>query len=84
LLSQEGRLKADAVAKPVFRGEFAARVLIPEDLMGLNVQAMANNPLHKTRDLADIEELLSLHGRKFDWARMQDYFALFERLVALG
>jgi len=68
----------DAVPKPVFQGEFTVRVLIPEDLVGLKVQAMANNPLRKTRDLADIEELLNLHGRNLDWARMLDYFALFE------
>ncbi len=72
------RMLADAVAKPVFQGEFSVRVLIPEDLVGLKVQAMANNPLRKTRDLADIEELLNLHGRNLDWARMLDYFALFE------
>lgn len=62
---------------PVFGGTHTIRVAQPEDAIGLKVQAMANNPLRRTRELADIEALMELHGPQLDWDRIHMYFDLF-------
>ncbi len=67
-----------AVSKPVFQGEHTIKVLVPEDIIGLKVQAMANNPSRKAGDLADIDSLMALHGRHLDWARVEAYFRVFQ------
>jgi hypothetical protein len=39
----------------VFEGEFDVKILLPEDLIGLKVQAVANNPKHRyTRSMPRI------------------------------
>lgn len=54
------------------------RVLEPEDIIGLKVQAIANNPTRRSHETADIETLVSQHGRQLDWNRIQTYYDLFE------
>ncbi|MDE2142904.1 MAG: nucleotidyltransferase family protein [Elusimicrobia bacterium] len=54
-----------------------ARVLTPEDVIGLKVQAIANSPARRLRDLADIEALISANRDGLDWARIKNYFGLF-------
>jgi Uncharacterised nucleotidyltransferase len=73
------RMLGHAVEKSIFGGEFAIRVLRPEDLIGLKVQAMANNAERETADLSDIEALMRLYGTVLDWGLLKEYFALFER-----
>jgi hypothetical protein len=51
------------------------KVLRPEDIIGLKVQAIANNPERKHRDSADIEELL--RAADVDWAAVKEYMELF-------
>ena len=53
-------------------------MLLPEDIIGLKVQAIANDPSRKNADLADIESLLKLHARRLDWQLIQSYFELFD------
>lgn len=62
---------------PIFSGTQTIRVVQPEDAIGLKVQAMANNPLRRTRELGDIEALMELYGSKLDWDQVQAYFDLF-------
>jgi hypothetical protein len=64
-------------ALPIFAGTQTIRVVQPEDAIGLKVQAMANDPRRRTRELADIEALMELHGSTLDWDRIQTYFDLF-------
>ena len=64
---------------PIFHGALTVKVLQPEDVIGFKVQAMANNPLRVTKDLVDIEALMAYYREKLDWARVQEYFDLFER-----
>jgi putative nucleotidyltransferase-like protein len=68
-----------AVEKPLFGGAATVRVLIPEDLIALKIQAIANNPARERLDLNDIEELLRLHGKTLDWELLEEYFDIFER-----
>ena len=54
--------------------------LIPEDIIGLKVQAIANDPDRSVRDLPDIQALLAARtksGEPVDWTLLEDYFSLF-------
>jgi hypothetical protein len=66
-----------AEEKDIFGGKLKIRVLKPEDLIGLKVQAMANDPSRKPIDLNDIESLMSLHRANLDWNLIDEYFAIF-------
>lgn len=66
-----------AVKKGIFQGTWTLPVLIPEDIIGLKVQAMVNNPSRRAGDLSDIEALMEIHGRALDWGRIEAYFDVF-------
>jgi hypothetical protein len=73
-LSMLGR----AVERAIFEGEIVVRVLRPDDLIGMKIQAIANDPQRTALDRYDIEELLRLHGATLDWQLVEEYFNLFE------
>jgi hypothetical protein len=75
------RMLERAVEKKVFGEDIAIRVLCPEDLIGLKIQAMANNAERETADMADIEALMRLHGPELDWKLIEEYFSIFEMEV---
>ena len=54
------------------------QVARPEDLIGLKVQAMANDQMRRSRELADIESLLERYQGRVDWQRIKAYFELFD------
>jgi hypothetical protein len=54
-------------------------VLILEDIIGLKVQSMVNNPKRHLLDLADIEYLLRENIDGLDLDIIRDYFELFHR-----
>lgn len=62
----------------IFNGTQTLRVVQPEDLIGLKVQAIANDPLRKSQEQADIEVLVMAYGKTLDWHRIQEYYELFE------
>jgi len=55
---------------------FEAPVLIPEDIIGLKVQSMVNNPLRHSLDMADIEYLIR-NSDKLNFDIIKEYFHLF-------
>lgn len=63
---------------PIFDERSRIKVLDPEDLIGLKVQAIANNPLRRAQDTADIQALADRYGAGLDWMRIQEYYALFD------
>ena len=67
-----------AVEKEIFKGRLRIRVLRPEDLIGLKIQAMANNESRRARDLADIEMLMGKYRSELDWDLIKTYFDMFE------
>lgn len=75
---------ARAEKKKIFGGKTTIPVLVPEDIIGLKVQAMANNPSRQATDLSDIESLMELYGNKLDWSRIEEYFSLFGKSVLAG
>ncbi len=63
--------------KNIFGGKQRIKVLRPEDIIGLKVQAMVNDQMRWNSDIADIEKIMSLHGKKLDWQIIEEYFSLF-------
>ena len=74
--ASEGMLNR-AVGRQILGGRNTIRVLLPEDIVGLKVQAIANNPSRRPTDQADIEALMQLHGGRMRWDRIREYFDLF-------
>lgn len=69
---------ARAKRRPILNGTHTLAVADPEDVIGLKVQAIANNPDRQHQERADIERLMMLYGKEFDWARIQEYYELFD------
>lgn len=69
--------RAEVVALP---GGARLRVVQLEDLVGLKVQALVNNPSRAVRDWLDIHLLLEAAGRDarpIDWELVRDYLRIF-------
>jgi len=76
--------RADALP---LTGDFKIRVVHTEDIIGLKVQALTNNPSRATRDWSDIRMLLesaSEQGSSIDWELLTDYLDLFSLRERLG
>jgi len=69
------KMLKEALTVDIFGGGIKAKVLRPEDIIGLKVQALVNNPDRKNRDLADIEALAANGG--LEWERIAPYYAMF-------
>lgn len=64
--------------KDAFDSSLKIKVLRPEDLIGLKIQAMKNNPGREMLDTADIEMLVSIHKDRLDWSLIEKYCSIFE------
>jgi len=70
----------NADLKPVFRGDLHVNTVRPEDLIGLKVQAISNDPENRYLiDKPDIQRLLKLHREKMDMELVREYFRVFEK-----
>lgn len=67
-----------AVEKDVFRGLVMIKTLIPEDIIGLKLQAVYNNPSREKVDMPDIELLVSANKNKLDWELLERYCRIFD------
>jgi predicted nucleotidyltransferase len=73
-----------ARATPIFGGEFEVKALLPEDLIGLKIQAICNDPRNRyVVDAPDIQRLLGLHLDKMDMDLVREYFRLFDKEALL-
>ena len=64
----------------VLDGELEVKVLLPEDLIGLKLQAIMNDPKNRYGvDAPDIQRLLKLRGSSMDMNLVREYFRLFEK-----
>lgn len=63
--------------KGMFNGTLPVKVLKVEDLIGLKVQAIANDESRKGLDMSDIESLIAFNVADVDWGQIEEYFALF-------
>lgn len=53
------------------------KVLRPEDVIGLKIQALANDETRASKEYFDIESLLGLYKKELDWVLLEEYFRLF-------
>lgn len=65
------------VKKRIFDNKIEIKVLIPEDLIGLKVQAIVNNPNRRSIDWSDIEQLVEKNAKNIDWDIIKNHFLLF-------
>jgi len=68
----------------VFDGEFEVKALLPEDLIGLKIQAIANDPQNRfVIDAPDIQRILRLYMDKMDMDLVREYFRIFDKEALL-
>jgi len=69
---------------PVLDGELTVKALVPEDLIGLKLQAVVNDPQNRSAvDIPDIRHLLQLHRNTMDMDLVRLYFRIFEKEALL-
>jgi predicted nucleotidyltransferase len=66
-----------AVEKDVFGG-IKIKSLIPEDLIGLKMQAIKNNPEIRHRDMDDILFLVENYKHNMDWSLIERYAGILK------
>lgn len=68
-----------AIKKDIFEGRLKINVLKPEDIIGLKLQAIANDQTRASREYADIEALMEFYKQNLDWELICEYFELFDQ-----
>ena len=63
--------------QPIFEGLYTIRVILPEDIIGLKVQAAANDPSRESLEYSDIQLIMEHFREKLNWVLLRDYFELF-------
>ena len=69
-----------AQKKNILQGKATIHVVEPEDLIGLKVQAIANDKSRLTQDLVDIQMIIKNNSESLDFSRIKEYFELFDKL----
>lgn len=67
-----------AKESPVLNGNFTVKVISPEDIIGLKVQACANDPARLRQDMADVEAVIRYNIKTLNMTLVREYFQLFE------
>jgi predicted nucleotidyltransferase len=69
-----------AKKSPVFDGKYKLKTILPEDLIGLKVQAMSNDPANRfSVDAPDIQRILQIKIDEIDMKLVRKYFELFSK-----
>jgi len=63
---------------PALEGKQVLKTAQPEDVIGLKVQAMSNDPERRTQERSDIERLMARYERGLDWNRIQEFYEAFD------
>lgn len=74
------RMIEKAIEKDIFEGELKIRVLRPEDIIGLKIQAIANDEKRANREYVDIEALMEYYGTGLNWDLIKEYFLIFDQI----
>ncbi len=64
---------------PILDGQFKVKTIIPEDIIGLKVQASVNDPRRYSQDMIDIETLMRLYQGKLNLELIKQYYDLFDK-----
>jgi len=68
-----------AIRRPILDRKFVVPVLQPEDLIGLKLQSIVNDPARAEEDRADIEALLRLNAKELHWELIEEYFTILNK-----
>jgi len=63
----------------ILEGKLRVKILSSEDIIGLKVQAMVNDPSRYEKEMQDIKSLLQAQGKNINWDIIKNYFLLFSR-----
>lgn len=66
-----------AKGKKVFNGSMEIKVAELEDIIGLKIQALKNEPKRYIKERYDIEFIMESYGKKLEWERIKKYFEIF-------
>ena len=67
-----------AEEKAIFSGALKIKVLRPEDLIGLKLQAIKNDPARKEKDMADIKALAAVLKGRLDRQMIEKYASILD------
>jgi hypothetical protein len=67
-----------AVSMSIFDGKMIIKVARPEDIIGLKIQALVNNPKRELNEYLDIELLINHFKKDLDWKLIEEYFKIFK------
>ncbi len=59
-------------------------VAIPEDIIGMKLESIRNNPKREMKDWADIQSLVELLADDLDWAKIKEYCKITDMEDAYG
>ena len=62
---------------PALGGNQSLKTAQPEDVIGLKVQAMFNDPERRAQEQSDIERLMGQYRRRLDWDRIEEFYDVF-------
>lgn len=54
-------------------GGIIVKVATPEDLIGMKLQGIKNDPAREYKDMADMQMLIKIHGNNLDWNLIKEY-----------
>ena len=66
-----------AIDHPALGGTQRLKTALPEDVIGLKVQATCNDPGRGAQEQSDRERLMARYGRDLDWQRVQEVYDVF-------
>jgi hypothetical protein len=66
-----------AKVRPALGGSESLRTAQPEDVIGLKVQAMCNDPSRRAQEQSDIERLMAHYRQGLDWQRIEEFYNVF-------
>lgn len=67
-----------AETRTVFNDVLSIRVLRPEDIIAMKMQAIKNDPTRRETDLADIRALAEMHKTEMDFMLIDQYVKLLD------
>jgi len=67
-----------AIEMDIFGGKMKIKVLKPEDIIGLKIQALVNNPKREANEYYDIELLINHFKKDIEWNIIEEYFKIFK------
>jgi len=69
-----------ASIQKIFNDEFEVKTILPEDLIGLKIQAISNDPVNRyPMDASDIQNILRFNKNSLNLGLVREYFKIFDK-----